>query len=129
MSAFSPAAYGSLVGLIRETLAGAGALAGRPGREIELRANETHIQWRYAGASDDWTDLIKIPLAAKYTHDQTTAKDVWHIQHNIGKWPVDIIAVDSDGEQIIGRIDVVESTQNLLVYRFSEPLSGSAYIN
>lgn len=34
---------------------------GKDGREIELRTNETHIQWRYSGEDDEaWKDLITI---------------------------------------------------------------------
>lgn len=34
---------------------------GKDGREIELRTNETHIQWRYSGEDDEaWQDLIPI---------------------------------------------------------------------
>ena len=61
MAGFSPSTYGALVGLIRDTLAGAGALVGppgSPGREIELQATTTHIQWRYVGYS--WNDLIAL---------------------------------------------------------------------
>ena len=59
MAVLSGATYGALVGLIKETLAGAGALRGDkgdPGREIELQTNITHIQWRYIGGL--WRDLI-----------------------------------------------------------------------
>lgn len=34
---------------------------GKDGREIQLRTNETHIQWRYSGEDDEaWQDLIPI---------------------------------------------------------------------
>ena len=33
--------------------------AGADGREVELQATETHIQWRYVGA-ESWTDLIAL---------------------------------------------------------------------
>ena len=61
MAGFSPSTYGALVGLIRNTLAGAGALVGppgQPGREVELRATATHIQWRYTGGA--WANLIAL---------------------------------------------------------------------
>jgi len=58
MAGFSPSTYGALVGLIRETLAGAGALQGQPGREVELQATATHIQWRYTGGA--WSNLVAL---------------------------------------------------------------------
>ena len=64
---FSPETYGALVGLIKETLAGAGALTGPPGprgtdgREIELSVNSTHILWRYTGVAA-WTDLVELSV-------------------------------------------------------------------
>ena len=34
---------------------------GTDGREVELRTNSTHIQWRYAGEGDDaWRDLVAL---------------------------------------------------------------------
>ncbi|MDM8270264.1 hypothetical protein [Thermophilibacter provencensis] len=34
---------------------------GQDGREVELRTNDTHIQWRYAGEDDDaWRDLVAL---------------------------------------------------------------------
>lgn len=36
---------------------------GKDGREIEMRSNETHIQWRYTGEDDEsWKDLISLDL-------------------------------------------------------------------
>jgi hypothetical protein len=33
-------------------------LAGEDGRDVELQATETYIQWRYVGES--WTNLISL---------------------------------------------------------------------
>ena len=34
---------------------------GEDGREVELRTNDTHIQWRYEGEADDaWRDLVAL---------------------------------------------------------------------
>lgn len=36
-----------------------GGIPGVNGREIELKANDTHIQWRYVG-EPDWTNLVEL---------------------------------------------------------------------
>jgi hypothetical protein len=63
-----------------------------------------------------------------YTHTQTTPSDTWMIQHNLGGRPVTIAAVDNGGDEIVGQVDTLLSTLNLLVYCFSEELSGVAYL-
>ena len=38
-----------------------GGQGGEDGREVELRTNDTHIQWRYVGEGDDaWRDLVAL---------------------------------------------------------------------
>jgi len=83
---------------------------------------------------DDWEvftsgDGSGGSAVARYIHTQTVAADAWHIQHNLGVWPVCVFTENQSGEQIIGQIDTAISTHNLLVIRFSEPLSGAAYIS
>ncbi len=63
-----------------------------------------------------------------YEHTQSALAAVWNIQHNLGSRTVVALTVDSTGEQITGQIDVPASTMNLLVIRFSEPITGKAYI-
>ena len=62
MADFSPSTYGALLGLIMDTLAGGGALQGRPGddgREIELSSDDTYIRWRYVGEAA-WINLVSL---------------------------------------------------------------------
>ncbi len=66
---------------------------------------------------------------ASYTHTQTTPAAVWQMQHNLGGLSVNFLIVDGAGEQVIGQTDIQASTSNLLVIRFSEPITGTAYIN
>ena len=63
-----------------------------------------------------------------YTHNQAEPADAWNIQHNLGGRPVTALTVDDTGEQIVGQVDALVTTSNLLVIRFSEPLSGKAYL-
>ena len=48
------------------------------GREIDLRVNATHIQWRYEGeGSDDWRDLVTLSsLTGADGHDGLDGKEV-----------------------------------------------------
>jgi hypothetical protein len=67
---------------------------GDDGREVQLQANSTHIQWRYVGDAA-WTDLL--PLSAitgpaggptiVYVHTQSTPATTWTINHNLGYRP------------------------------------------
>ena len=61
MAGFSASTYGALVGLIKETLAGAGAIQGIPGKTPELQATSTHIQWRYIGDTT-WMNLVALSV-------------------------------------------------------------------
>jgi len=102
---------------------------GKNGESPQFQIVGRMLQYRFATQTPTvWTDLFEFPLAPTYVHDQTVASDVWNIQHNLGGQPVTILAVDDTGDQIIGQQDIQASTINLLVYRFSEPLTGKAYI-
>ena len=83
--------------------------------------------WYHASvfAEDNIDDELR---CATYTHTQTTPSNVWHAQHNLGGVCVVALSVDGTGEQIVGQQDFLLSTNNLLILRFSEPLSGKAYI-
>jgi len=76
---------------------------------------------------DENGDLINLPVR-KYEHTQATPSNAWLVQHNLGGTPLTILAVNDAGEQIIGWQDTVVSTINLLVYRFSEPVTGKIYL-
>jgi len=102
---------------------------GADGETPQFRLDGNTLQYRFpAAVPNDWTDLYTFPKTGTYTHNQTYASATWLIQHNLGGQPVTILAVDDTGGQIIGQRDIQASTNNLLVYRFSEPIAGTAYI-
>ena len=78
---------------------------------------------------DEHGDLLpeNIPVLT-FEFTQTVPADAWLVQHNLGGTPLTILAVDNTGEQIVGWQDTILSTLNLLVYRFSEPLTGKIFI-
>ena len=45
--------------LLWESTSQGGGTAGADGREIELKATDTHIQWRYVG-EPSWTNLVEL---------------------------------------------------------------------
>jgi len=59
MAGFSPSTYAALVGLLKDTLSGIGAIQGEPGRSPEFRQTTTHIQWRYVGDTA-WLNLVPL---------------------------------------------------------------------
>ena len=66
----------------------------------------------------------------EYVHVQIEPEDRWLIQHNFDTRhrALSIFVVDGSNEQIVGQINTQLSTNNLLVYDFSEPLKGRAYV-
>jgi len=65
-----------------------------------------------------------------YTHTQDAAAASWYIQHNFNEpsRALSIFVTNEAGSQIIGQVNTEISTNNLLVYVFSQPLAGLAYI-
>lgn len=105
------------------------AATGETGDTPQFQVVGRMLQYRFETQPPTvWTDLYEFPFAPSYTHVQATPADVWNIQHNLGGRPVTILAVDTTGEQIVGQLDAQASTDNLTVLRFSEPLTGTAYI-
>ena len=59
---FSGGTFGAVISLIRETLAGMGALRGEPGRdgrEVTIQNDGTHIRWQYVGSSA-WNNIVAL---------------------------------------------------------------------
>lgn len=65
-----------------------------------------------------------------HEEDVTTASDTWIIQHNLkAEWyNLSITCLDGDSNLIIGEIDVVNTTDNLLVIKFNEPITGKIIV-
>lgn len=65
-----------------------------------------------------------------YEEEITTPSSTWSIQHNLGApyWKLTINIIDADGNTTEGDIDINSSTNNLLVIKFNEPISGKIYI-
>jgi len=66
-----------------------------------------------------------------YIHVQDTPSTLWLIQHNFNdvNRAINIFVINENGVQIVGQVDTLMSTNNLLVYNFAEPLKGYAHIN
>jgi hypothetical protein len=71
---------------------------------------------------------LSLASETTYTHVQSASAATWNIQHNLGKKFVEVILIDDNDEEIVGEEDWGNSTANLLVVNFSEPVSGSAYV-
>ena len=65
---------------------------------------------------------------SRYTYVQSEPATTWNIQHNLGIWPLQCFAVDEDAVQIIGEVDDINSTPNLFILIFSDPVAGTAYL-
>lgn len=71
--------------------------AGADGREVELQASATHIQWRYVG-DPTWTDLIALSLLTGADGEDGVDGD----DGDDGWTPV--LAVESDDERRVHRV-------------------------
>lgn len=63
---------------------------------------------------------------SSYTHNQSSASDVWTINHNLNKYP-SVSVVDSAGSQVICEVRYIDA--NNLECKFVGALSGVAYLN
>lgn len=84
----------------------------------------------YDYKNSTWNLISTIADNNCYEYDVTTPKSIWNIQHNLnGKYyQLQITITDGNGNIIYGDIDATNSTNNLLVLKFDEPISGKIYI-
>jgi hypothetical protein len=61
-----------------------------------------------------------------YDHVQGTAEEVWHITHNLGKYP-SVTVLDSAGSEVEGQVDHIDT--NSLTVTFTGAMSGNASLN
>lgn len=61
-----------------------------------------------------------------YIHTQAAAEKVWHIAHNLNKFP-SVSVVDTGRNIVVGNVEYVSN--NGLMVVFSHPFSGKAYLN
>jgi hypothetical protein len=79
-------------------------------------------------AADHDTEWAVPAEAGGYTHDQATPSAQWEILHGLGNPYAQAVIVDSSGNRVTGATAQPLCTANLLVIRFSEPISGKAYV-
>jgi L-rhamnose isomerase len=79
----------------------------------------------YGRRNSGWTPVE----SARHRHIQSSAADVWEIQHNLGSKPVALWTYLSDGTQFFGEPDYANATTNLLKVHFSEAVSGTAFVH
>ena len=85
--------------------------------------------------SSDGGSVVTLTLdnlinGTSYVEEITTSSSTWSIQHNLNRpWNELVINItDVDGNTTEGDIDINSSTNNLLVIKFNEPISGKIYI-
>lgn len=65
--------------------------------------------------------------ASGYVHTQTTASDEWLINHGLNRF-VAVYTTDLDGVEMNGWVKQDMTTMNSVTIRFSEPVTGIAYV-
>jgi hypothetical protein len=61
-----------------------------------------------------------------YSHNQSSASNVWSVTHNLGKFP-SISVVDSGKNVVVGDVQYIDA--NSLTITFTAAFSGKAYMN
>ena len=74
----------------------------------------------------EYKDDVIIVRRETYTYNQTTASNIWVIEHELDRHP-SVTVVDSAGTQIVG--DVQYISNNLIILTFAAAFSGTAYLN
>jgi hypothetical protein len=82
-----------------------------------LSFDETN--WQVIGGGGD---------GSSYIHTQDITSNTWTCVHNLGSIGVSVVIIESDGNEVIGYVDRAASTANTLIIRFSETISGRAFI-
>lgn len=66
----------------------------------------------------------------RYSQTISTASDTWAIQHNLDTswYDLTVIMVDENFNIVYGAIDHNNSTNNLLIVKFAEPIMGKIMV-
>lgn len=98
---------------------------------MELEQVKLQTTWNDAAGSLN-NNFAKIQQAlsrkglATYIHVQSSASQIWNIEHGLGKFP-SVSVVDSAGTLVYG--DVAYNDDNTLTINFTAAFSGKAYLN
>jgi hypothetical protein len=95
------AEYDHNLDVLEEAIESIEQTPGNDGRELELRATETHIQWRYVGDTA-WTDLVPIDAIASSSYEAQLGLHQAGISNYIGQGPIRPIVTDEYGNLILG---------------------------
>lgn len=107
-------------------------------------SNQSQLPSAYTGSKGDYfldtttsnwwvwngtTFYEKVPDGKPHIHTQSTLSTTWNIQHNLGsKYPNIIAVIDDSGNIQEGFPDYDNSTNNLLVISFINPIKGKAIV-
>lgn len=117
-------AYATMKNYIKDTLAGAGALKGEPGKS----AYQVAIERGFIGTEEDWLASLKGKDGAAKVFDfaQSTPSDIWMVTHSLACRYPHVTCVDDGGNTIVG--DIEYFSDNVTIIRFSEPVKGTAHL-
>ena len=99
--------------------------------EIELEFDEFEYSLDKVGVSNALID-VKVDkttieaISKTFVFEQAIPSDVWHIEHNLNKYP-SVSIVDSAGSVVMG--DVMYVDNNKVVLTFIGQFNGKAYLN
>ena len=101
----------------------------RDGKVNESDLADLALDSNLVGGRDieDFYDQTEVNfITARYTYHQVSASERWEVQHNLGRFPVGVVVVDSAGSIVEGAVRYISN--NVLEILFNYAFSGTVYI-
>jgi hypothetical protein len=82
----------------------------------------------YARTGQNGGEWVKLIESSDCVFEQEEPLTEWRVEHNLGKKPVNVIIINSFGNRVYGYEDWQSSNFDVVVIKFHEAQSGTAYI-
>lgn len=100
-------------------------------QDLDIGFDEYEYTLDKQGISNDLIEVKIMPttieaISKTFVFEQAIPSNIWHIQHNLNKYP-SVSIVDSAGSVVMG--DVLYVDKNKVVLTFIGQFNGKAYLN
>ena len=76
----------------------------------------------------NWQSISGSGDSSSFIHIQDIESATWECVHNLESIGVSAVVTEAGGDEVIGYVDRAASTSSTLIIRFSQPISGRAFI-
>ena len=94
--------------------------------KITATGKSAYELWLDQGNVGSVQDFLGTLTDKNFVHKQTASENVWHIVHNLNKYP-SVVVVDTADTVVYGDIQYI--SLNEIQITFTDPFSGEAYLN